>query len=136
MAIDLAPGPGSVTPDEAGAVAMAAGILGQHMREIHHPARHPRQAAARGGNSHDFSHRESTVTLRKTDMEHLMATIAESAAPAQIRRGPASPYAGPLAALALDHPVALLQQALALAILAFLLLLDVGAFFIGHNLLP
>jgi hypothetical protein len=120
---------------------MAAGILGQHMREIHHPARHPRQAAARGGNSHGFSHSESTITLRKTDMEHLIATIAESLvaeslAPAQIHGGPASPYAGPLAALALHHPVALLQQALALAILAFLLLLDVGAFFIGHDNLP
>jgi hypothetical protein len=39
----------------------------------------------------------------------------------------------PAAALALDHFVALLQQALALAVLALLLLLDVGAFFIGHN---
>ena len=39
----------------------------------------------------------------------------------------------PAAALALDHLVALLQQALALAILAFLLLLDVGAFCIGHD---
>jgi hypothetical protein len=69
-------------------------------------------------------------------MEHLMATIAESPAPAQIRRGPTSPYARPLATLALDDPVALLQQALALAILAFLLLLDVGALFIGHDNLP
>src|ERR1700732_5179031 len=40
------------------------------------------------------------------------------------------------AALAFYHLVALLQQALALAILALLLLLDVGAFFIGHDLLP
>jgi hypothetical protein len=56
------------------------------MRQIHHPARHPRQAAARGGNSHGFSHWESTITLRKTDMEHLIATIAESRVPAQIRR--------------------------------------------------
>jgi hypothetical protein len=79
-------------------------------------------------------------------MEHLIPTIAESLvseslvseslAPAQIRRGPASPYARPLATLALDDLVALLQQALALAILAFLLLLDVGAFFIGHDNLP
>jgi hypothetical protein len=44
-----------------------------------------------------------------------------------------SPYPGPAAALALDHLVALFQQALALAILAFLLLLDVGAFCIGHD---
>jgi hypothetical protein len=66
-------------------------------------------------------------------MEQLIATIAESLvaeslAPVRIRRGPASPYARPLAALALDDLIALLQQALALAILAFLLLLDVGAF--------
>ncbi|WKA31788.1 hypothetical protein [Bradyrhizobium roseum] len=65
----------------------------------------------------------------------LGATIAESLPPAQIR-GPASAHTGPLAALALDHPVALLQQALALAVLAFLLLFDVGAFFIGHGILP
>jgi hypothetical protein len=79
-------------------------------------------------------------------MEHLIATIAESLAaeslvaeglvPARIRRGPASPYARPLAALALDDLIALLQQALALAVLAFLLLLDVGAFFISHDNLP
>jgi hypothetical protein len=69
-------------------------------------------------------------------MEHLIATIAESPAAAQIRRGTALPHAGPLAALALDDPIALLQQTLALAILAFLLLLDVGAFFIGHDNLP
>jgi hypothetical protein len=79
-------------------------------------------------------------------MEHLIATIAESLAaeslvaeslaPAQIRRGPALPYACALATLALDDLVALLQQALALAILAFLLLLDVGAFFISHDNLP
>jgi len=84
-------------------------------------------------------------------MEHLIATIAESLvaeslvaeslvaeslAPARIRRGPASPYPRPLAALALDDLIALLQQALALAVLAFLLLLDVGAFFISHDSLP
>jgi hypothetical protein len=37
-----------------------------------------------------------------------------------------------LAALAFDDPVAFLQQALALAILALGLLLDVRSFFIGH----
>ena len=41
-AVDLAPGPGPVAVDEAGAVAMAAGILGHQMRQIHHPVRHPR----------------------------------------------------------------------------------------------
>jgi hypothetical protein len=87
-------------------------------------------------------------------MEHLVATIAESLvaeslAPASARRvihsdrgprvaaaGRHSPHAGPLAALAFYDLVALLQQALALAILAFLLLLDVGALFIGHANLP
>jgi hypothetical protein len=38
----------------------------------------------------------------------------------------------PAAALAFYDLVTLLQQALALAILALLLLLDVGAFFVGH----
>ena len=47
-----------------------------------------------------------------------------------------SAHARPLAALAFQHPVALLQQALALAILALLLLLDVRALFIGHYNLP
>jgi hypothetical protein len=42
-------------------------------------------------------------------------------------------YPGPAAALALDHFVTLFQQALALAIFAFLLLLDVGTFCIGHD---
>jgi hypothetical protein len=40
---------------------------------------------------------------------------------------------GPAAALAFYDLVALLEQALALAILAPLLLLDVGAFFVGHE---
>jgi hypothetical protein len=39
----------------------------------------------------------------------------------------------PAAALAFYDLVALLEQALALAILALLLLLDVGAFFVGHD---
>jgi hypothetical protein len=39
------------------------------------------------------------------------------------------------AALAFDHLVALLQQPLALAIFAFLLFLDVGAFLAGHEIL-
>jgi hypothetical protein len=43
---------------------------------------------------------------------------------------------GPAATLAFDDFVTLLEQALALAILALLLLLDVGALFIGHGLLP
>src|SRR3954452_3425457 len=48
-----------------------------------------------------------------------------------------SPHARAFAALALHHLVALLEQAFAFAVLAFLLLLDVRAFFIGHGrLLP
>jgi hypothetical protein len=45
---------------------------------------------------------------------------------------PTSPHSRALAALALHDIVALLDQALAFAILAFLLLLDVRAFIIGH----
>ena len=48
--IDLAPGPGPIAPDEADAVAVPAGILGEEMRQVHHPARHSRHAARwRGG---------------------------------------------------------------------------------------
>ena len=47
-----------------------------------------------------------------------------------------SPHPGALAALALDDMVALLDEALTLAILAFLLLLDVGALLIGHVIAP
>jgi hypothetical protein len=42
-------------------------------------------------------------------------------------------HSGPATALAFYDFVALLQQPLALAILALLLLLDVGAFFVGHD---
>lgn len=59
----------------------------------------------------------------------MMQMSATSAAPAAC----ASPHARALAALALHHPVAFLDEALALAVLASLLLLDVGAFFIGHG---
>src|SRR5450756_740609 len=45
---------------------------------------------------------------------------------------PPSPNPGAAAALAFDDLVALLQQPLALAILALLLLLDVGTLFTGH----
>jgi hypothetical protein len=48
----------------------------------------------------------------------------------------ASPEPGAAAALAFHHLVALLEQALAFAVLAFRLLLDVGASFIGHDILP
>lgn len=41
----------------------------------------------------------------------------------------------PATSLAFHHLVALLHQPLPLAILALLLLLDVGAFFIGHDVL-
>ena len=49
VAVDLAPGPGPLAPDEAGAVAMPAGILGQQMREVHHPAGHRADAAGGRG---------------------------------------------------------------------------------------
>jgi hypothetical protein len=39
--IDLAPVPGSISPDEAGPVAKPARILGQHVGQVHHSARHP-----------------------------------------------------------------------------------------------
>src|ERR1700722_575296 len=50
--VDLAPGPRPVAPDEANTVAVAAGILGQQMRQVHHPVGHPPLAAqgrGRGG---------------------------------------------------------------------------------------
>jgi len=46
-----------------------------------------------------------------------------------------SPHARAFATLALHHLVALLEQTFALAILAFLLLLDVRAFFTRHEIL-
>jgi hypothetical protein len=42
------------------------------------------------------------------------------------------PHAGPAAALAFYDLIALLQQTLALAILALLFFLDIGTFFTGH----
>jgi hypothetical protein len=60
-----------------------------------------------------------------------------AAAGADVREHPVPlAHPRPLAALALHHLVALLEQSLALAILAFLLFLDVGALFIGHGSLP
>jgi hypothetical protein len=44
-----------------------------------------------------------------------------------------SPYAGALAALAFHDLVALFDEALAFAVLALLLLLDVGASFVRHR---
>jgi hypothetical protein len=52
------------------------------------------------------------------------------------RKSVGSTQARALAALAFHDPIALLQQTLALAILAFLLLFDVGAFVVGHDTLP
>src|SRR5882757_6945592 len=56
-AVDLAPGPRLLAPDEADALAMAAGILRQEMREIHHPARHRRHAAGWRGRGYGPGHR-------------------------------------------------------------------------------
>jgi hypothetical protein len=58
-----------------------------------------------------------------------MKRSATGAAPASN----VSPHPCPLAALALHHAVAFLDEALAFAVLADLLFLDVGAFFIGHG---
>src|SRR5215831_3749013 len=49
LGIDLAPGPGSVSPDESGPLAEPARILGQHVGEVHHPARHPQLPAKQRG---------------------------------------------------------------------------------------
>ena len=46
------------------------------------------------------------------------------------------PQSRPATTLAFYDLVALFEQALAFTILALLLLLDVGTFFIGHDLLP
>jgi hypothetical protein len=62
---------------------------------------------------------------------------AHGARPGMIKNDNAPlPHARSLAALALHDLVTLLDQALALAILAFLLLLDVGALLIGHVIAP
>jgi hypothetical protein len=58
------------------------------------------------------------------------ASLSIAVAPAS--QPPALAKSRSAATLAFDHLVALLQQPLALAILALLFLLDVGAFFIGH----
>jgi hypothetical protein len=59
------------------------------------------------------------------------ASLSIAVAPAS--QPPALAKSRSAAALAFDHLVALLQQPFAFAILALLLLLDVGAFFIGHD---
>jgi hypothetical protein len=63
----------------------------------------------------------------KPDYSSLFIAVAHASQP------PALAKPRSAAALAFYHLVALLEQALALAILALLLLLDVGAFFIGHD---
>src|SRR3984893_3741787 len=68
---------------------------------------------------------------RHSRLRHLALTTVVRRCQGGLKAVSAQPR--PAAALAFDHFVALLQQALALAILALLLLLDVGAFFIGHN---
>jgi hypothetical protein len=73
-------------------------------------------------------------SVARTEIEPDSATLVNGLG--QEARTSASAHPGAAAALAFHHLVALLQQTLALAILAFLLLLDVGAFFIGHGILP
>jgi hypothetical protein len=66
--------------------------------------------------------------------------IANAPRAARVARADAkntgSAQAGAAAALALDHLVALLQEALALAVFALLLLLDVGTLLARHDALP
>jgi hypothetical protein len=62
----------------------------------------------------------------KPDYSSLFIAVAQASQPPPLAKS------CPAAALAFYHLVALLQQALALAILALLFFLDVGAFFIGH----
>src|SRR5229473_5402936 len=69
--------------------------------------------------------------VRYSGMRHSALTTVARRFQRQVSKA-ASAQPGPAAALAFDHFVALLQQALALAVLALLLLLDVGTFFIGH----
>jgi hypothetical protein len=63
----------------------------------------------------------------KPDYASLFIAVAHASQP------PALAKPRSAAALAFYHFVALLQQALAFAILALLFLLDVGAFFVGHD---
>jgi hypothetical protein len=62
--------------------------------------------------------------------------IVNSRRPFRFRRNRILAKPGAAAALAFDDLVALLQQALALAILALLLLFDIGALVIGHDHSP
>src|SRR5207302_1832355 len=88
-----APGPGPLAPDETNAVAMAPGILGDEISEIHHPVRHSRQAAPWRGSRHVDTPNAAThklrkiiVVLLKTDMNAPGRTLAESPAAASTRR--------------------------------------------------
>jgi hypothetical protein len=77
--------------------------------------------------SNGLLHRPGCGLEIKPDHASLFIAVAHASQP------PALAKPCPAAALAFYHFVALLQQALALAILALLFLLDVGAFFIGHD---
>ena len=70
-AVDLAPAPGPVAPDEARPVAVTAGILRQHMSEIHDPAGHALDAARGRGRGNGVDHLNCSCTtgsslIRKT----------------------------------------------------------------------
>jgi hypothetical protein len=70
--------------------------------------------------------REGHVTLRRPFEREWRAGLTTPAG---------SSHAGPLAALTFHDPVALLDHAFARAVLALLLLLDIGALFVGHDTL-
>jgi hypothetical protein len=60
VAVDLTPVPGPVAPDEARAVAVATGILRQHVAKVHDPARHAQDAAGGRGRGNGFDHVDSS----------------------------------------------------------------------------
>jgi hypothetical protein len=84
-----------------------------------------------------FNHRQDVDARHKAGHDgHSISGCRRSLRPfgANDRRC-CSPKPGPAAALAFDDLVALFEQALAFAILALRLLLDVGTSFIGHDIL-
>ena len=87
--VNLAPGPGPLAPDEANAVAMPAGILGDEISQIHHPVRHPGQAAPWRGSRHFDTPNVAThkpykiiAMLLKSDKNVPIRTLAECTATA------------------------------------------------------
>jgi hypothetical protein len=73
-----------------------------------------------------------TASRKKLQPEHGLSSTQVAGKLARHNAGERSAYSGPATTLAFHDLVTLLQQALALTILALLLLLDVGAFFVRH----